>query len=180
MIYDSVGNLTGDSTCDLTGNSSDDGNDGRASENDMHENQRNVVLLTGSTLNDDAFIVEVNSDIVVARKKTDRKRPLIIRPETKVASKDAASNFIAKDLRPYLAIEGNGLFELLTVAMKFGQSYRKATEDDLREVIPSRNTVRAHLEQLASQIKIKMKIILQNAKEVGGIATFATKFVDEK
>lgn len=113
------------------------------------------------------------------QKVDDKKVKLLIRPEIKTEFKSAAANFVSKDLRPYLAIEGEGLFDLLSTAMKFGQSYKKATIDDLRQVLPSRNTVRAHLEKEAIDIKAKIKSILQKAKEIGGFAVTSDTWTDK-
>lgn len=110
---------------------------------------------------------------------TNNKLKLIIRPEIKNDFKKAAAMFVAKDLRPYLAVEGEGLFELLVTAMKFGQQYKKATDDDLRNMLPSRNTVRSHLEQLACEIKIKIKTVMENAKLNGGLAVTSDTWTDK-
>lgn len=110
---------------------------------------------------------------------TDNKVKLLIRPEIKKQFKAAASNFIAYDLRPYLAIEGDGLFELLTTAMKFGQIHKKATVDDLRRALPGRNTVRAYLEKVANDVKAKIKSVLQEAKQIGGFAVCSDSWTDK-
>lgn len=54
----------------------------------------------------------------------------------------AAVNFVSKDLRPYLAIECEGLLDLCNACMEFGQKYRRADRNDLEKVLPSRNTVK--------------------------------------
>lgn len=106
------------------------------------------------------------------------KQKMIIRPETKKEFKDAAADFVAIDLRPAFAVHGKGLLKLLDCAMKFGQNYRKATLDDLRHVMPSRNCVTAHLEEKANDIKAKIKSILQGAKEVGSFAVTSDTWTD--
>lgn len=107
------------------------------------------------------------------------KTKLLIRPEHKSEFKTAAANFIAKDLRPYMAVEGEGLMDLCFASMKFGQQYKTASIDDLCAVMPSRNTVRSHLEKTANRIKSKIKKILQNAKEVGGFAITSDTWTDK-
>lgn len=57
--------------------------------------------------------------------KSNRKR-LIVPKEEKEKLVAASAMFVAKDLRPFKAIEGDGLMNLCTAAMQFGQKYPKA------------------------------------------------------
>lgn len=45
--------------------------------------------------------------------------------EEKNSLKMACADFVSKDLRPYLAVEGEGLLELCGACMEFGQRNRK-------------------------------------------------------
>lgn len=103
---------------------------------------------------------------------------LIVRPDIKKAFQSAAANFISKDIRPFLAIEGKGLFSLCLTAMKFGQTYKKATAVDLAKVMPSRNTVRSALAQRAEEVKNKIKTVLSSAREIGGFAITSDSWTD--
>lgn len=109
---------------------------------------------------------------------TDKKVRQLIRPQAKEGFKISAANFAAKDLVPYKAIEGEGLFDLLVSTMKFGQQHSKATPEDLRKALPTRNTVRSHLEKEASLTKDKMKKFMHDAKEVGGFAVTSDSWTD--
>lgn len=110
---------------------------------------------------------------------TDKKMKMMIQNDTKEEFKTAAAKFIAKDLRPYSAIEGHGLFDLCTACMKFGQRYKHATSDDLRGAIPCRNTVKAAIQKSTDEIKIDIRKILSEAKLVGGIAITSDTWTDK-
>lgn len=112
------------------------------------------------------------------QKTVDGQKKLIVRGDIKKQIKSAAANFVAKDLRPYSAVEGEGLFDLCAASMKFGQIYKKATDADLRDVLPSRNTVKSTLTQTANQIKAKIRDILAEAKQIGGFAITSDCWTD--
>lgn len=50
--------------------------------------------------------------------------------------KVGAAQFVCKDHRPYSAVKGRGLHDLLTAAMIFGLQYPEAKREDLFEAIP--------------------------------------------
>lgn len=99
-----------------------------------------------------------------------KKKKMIIRNDTKEEFKAAAANFVSKDIRPYRAIEGGGLFDLLNTCMKFGQANSHATAENLREALPSRNTVRSAVTQRAEDTKRAIRANFHEAKLLGGFA----------
>lgn len=86
----------------------------------------------------------------------------------------AAASFIAKDMGPFIAIEGQGLFNLLTETMNFGKSYPKATAEDLQ----SRNTIKTAVGVIAADNKIKIAKLLDAAKALGNIAVTSDTWTD--
>lgn len=73
------------------------------------------------------------------------KKKILVKPGIREEMKNAATKFVVNDLRPFYAIEGESLLQLCTAVMhfgQFGQTYPKACPDDLKTVLPSRNTVR--------------------------------------
>lgn len=112
------------------------------------------------------------------KKTADNKIKILIRKETKNELKEAAAKFIVKDIRPFLAIEGEGIFDLLLAVMKFGQRNPKATNEHLLEALPSRNTVRSSVSKLADEIKTEIMMKLQLAKDVGGFAVVSDIWTD--
>lgn len=115
----------------------------------------------------------------VCSKQEDGKSRLIIRPDSKKDLKNASCNFIAKDLRPYSALEGEGLLELCNACMKFGQNYKQATSDDLRSALPSRNTVNSEISRRAIEVKNQIKSVLATAISVGGFAVTSDTWTDK-
>lgn len=64
--------------------------------------------------------------------------------DDKLAIKEAALKFVIIDLRPISAINGDGLAELISTMTYMGAKYGGMTVADVKDVIPSRQTVRAH------------------------------------
>lgn len=77
--------------------------------------------------------------------------------------KDAAAKFIVKDIRPFLAIEGEGLRDLIYSGIQLGRKYPKMNEADLRNAIPTRNTVLARVHEMAESGKNLLARKLRNA-----------------
>lgn len=107
------------------------------------------------------------------------QRKSIVHAEDKKSIKEAAVSFVAKDLRPYSAIEGEGLLDLCGAVMKFGKTYKTATINDLHKVMPSRNTVRSCIKMKAKSMKSEIKSVLEKAKEVGGFAITSDTWTDQ-
>lgn len=103
----------------------------------------------------------------------------VIKPEDKLRLKLGAANFVAKDLRPYFAVECTGLMDLCTSCMEFGQLYRKANRVDLEKAMPSRNTVKATVKYIAGKKREQAKELLKKAIETGGIAATTDTWKDD-
>lgn len=82
--------------------------------------------------------------------------------------KDAAAQFICKDLRPYYAIECAGLFELLYTAASIGKQCPNLTKADLKFALPSRMTVQRTIEAKVEEVKAMIQRKLLEAIEVSG------------
>lgn len=93
--------------------------------------------------------------------------------------KAAAANFVALDLRPYAAIEGEGLFDLCYAVLKLGQKNRKMQRSDLKSILPSRNTVRSTVSTLASSTREKISKLMTDALKTGGIAATTDTWTDD-
>lgn len=99
-------------------------------------------------------------------------------PSVQLFMKEAASQFIAKDLRPFSAVECEGLLDLCAASMKFGQLYRRATRENLADVMPCRNTVRNMINQIAESNRAKISHMIKRAIETGGIAATTDTWQD--
>lgn len=69
------------------------------------------------------------------------------------AIKDGSIRFICDDLRPYVSMEGSGLFQLFSAAVELGKSYPTITIEDIKRILPSRRTVQRAVEDKLSSIK---------------------------
>lgn len=122
-----------------------------------------------------------NTNSIIRHKcqNDDCKNPLNIAPEMKLKLKMGAACFVAKDLRPYKAIECAGLLDLCTACMEFGQKYRKATRKDIEYAMPSRNTVKNTVSEIAKSNRNKIEILLKRAIETGGVAATTDCWQDD-
>lgn len=71
--------------------------------------------------------------------------------------KSAATDFVVKDCRPFEAISGNGLINLLIFFTQVGHKYGPLTQEDVTEILPSPQTVSRHVEKLSDECKAKIK-----------------------
>lgn len=104
---------------------------------------------------------------------------LLISKDQKDKLKSAAALFVAKDFRPYFAIECEGLLNLCTAVMEFGQRYPKATSVDLKNALPSRNTVRTAVCKIAGDVRQNIRRVMQMAKEQSGLAATTDCWTDD-
>lgn len=79
--------------------------------------------------------------------------------------RDASSKFIVKDVRPYYAIEGEGLICLLMAVLALAKKYPRLDEKNLIRILPSRNTLKDHINAQSETMRGKMKAIFAQALE---------------
>lgn len=72
-----------------------------------------------------------------------------------------------------------GLLDLCIACMKFGQTHRKADRDTLMRAMPSRNTVKATVKDIARKHRQEIGILLKCAIETGGIAATTDTWQDD-
>lgn len=105
-------------------------------------------------------------------------KSFLIKQRDKNDLKLAAVKLVTKDLRPYYAIEREGLIALCYASMIFGQHYPKANKSHLVEALPTRNTVRSAVCQTAEENRQKIRTLLKAAKSNGGIAATSDTWTD--
>lgn len=77
----------------------------------------------------------------------------MVSEEEKKRLRIATAKFVSKDMQPISAIDREGVFELCNAYMQFGQKHPKATKVDLKMALPSRNTVKAEIAEMANDYK---------------------------
>lgn len=107
------------------------------------------------------------------------KAKIPINQNDKKRLKIASAKFVAKDLRPFYAIECEGLIELCDACMKFGQKNRKATTEDLKYALPSRNGLRTAIAELADDYRAKVAEMIKHAMNNGGVAATTDTWTDD-
>lgn len=107
------------------------------------------------------------------------EKRLIVKPDIHDEIKKAATMFVVKDLRPFYAIEGEGLLQICVASMHFGQAHQKASIEDLKKTLPSRNTVKKSVEDIVGKTKEQIRKDLQSSKEIGGFAVSTDGWTDK-
>lgn len=110
---------------------------------------------------------------------TNRKR-IVISKDAKEKLTSAAAKFVSKDLRKYNAVEGEGLMDLCTAAMQFGQRHPKATANDLKDAWPSRYLVTSAIGKVASDVKKDIRSVMEKAKLQNGLAATTGRLLDRQ
>lgn len=80
----------------------------------------------------------------------------------------AASKFVNLDLRPFYALECQGLLELVMAGVKLGKKYPSMTIDELKKNFPSRNSVKKMVSSEAECAKDLIKKLFEKSKINGG------------
>lgn len=98
----------------------------------------------------------------IGKKSIDGKiNPTQISEKHISALKEGSVRYKCEDLRPYTAIEGNGLFQLVTAAAELGKSYPMITAEDIKRVLPGRKTVHRSVESKLVHVKAVIASKLQ-------------------
>lgn len=79
--------------------------------------------------------------------------------------KEASVRFVCEDLRPYSAIEGRGVFELIAAGVEIGKRYPNLTRSDLMISLPSRDTVHRTVEKKSDMARDVIGQILRETIE---------------
>lgn len=86
---------------------------------------------------------------------------------------------MCEDMRPFHAIDCEGLLDLCTSAMEFGQRNPKAKREDLAEAMPTRNTTKSTVIEMSMECKEKIRKILAEARNIGGFAATCDIWIDD-
>lgn len=93
--------------------------------------------------------------------------------------RNACVDFVAKDIRPFKAIEGSGLKELLGAVSEITKKYPMITKDDLNRFLPTERTVRKDLNERALMIrKYISQLFLLAIANVGGFSCTTDMWTD--
>lgn len=100
---------------------------------------------------------ETNSESKIAFKLDDLKQ-----------MREAAAKFVIRDLRPYAAIEGEGLLDLMYSAVELGRKYPRMTKSDLKRARPTRNTLKPYVHGIADEGKKLISRKIRHAIDTTG------------
>lgn len=107
------------------------------------------------------------------------KEQIIIAKKDTTRLKEAAAKFVAKDLRPFYAVQCEGLLDLCFACVEFGQNNRKVNRNTFIQAMPSRNTVKATVTELADKTRKHISEMMKKAIATGGIAATTDTWTDD-
>lgn len=84
------------------------------------------------------------------------------------AIRDAAVEFIVKDIRPFYAVEGDGLQSLIKTIAKISRNHPNLSDTDIERLIPSRKVVRSRVDDKGIEAHEMIKTDLARAIETTG------------
>lgn len=76
--------------------------------------------------------------------------------------RDAAMEFVVKDIRPFFAVEGDGFRNLCKTLLAVGQNHRRVNSNDIERLIPHRTAIKEHVDQKANEVQ---KIIMEDFRK---------------
>lgn len=92
--------------------------------------------------------------------------------------KEAATNFVSKDLRPFEAVNCVGFIELVKVFIYIGAKYGNLSDSDLRNVIPSPQTISRNVSSKAVSIKTNLHSFIKEITIKRGLAMTTDLWTD--
>lgn len=111
--------------------------------------------------------------------KTHQQRKTKISQQHQQKLREGCVQYVCNDLRPYYAVEGKGLRELVYACMLIGQAYPHLSREEFDENFPKRSTVQREVQPRVQIAKEEMKSKLQDAYEKnGGFACTADLWTD--
>lgn len=75
---------------------------------------------------------------------------------------NACVNFVCKDLRPYSAVVGDGLIELLQTFMKIGSIHGTLEQSQIKDLLPSVQTISRHVSIHGKELKVNLFAKIRN------------------
>lgn len=82
--------------------------------------------------------------------------------------RDAAMQFIVKDIRPFYALEGDGLRELCKALIIVGQKYTRMSDADIENLIPHRKVIKKRVDEKAIYVQKTIMEDFRRALEFPG------------
>lgn len=94
------------------------------------------------------------------------------------ALKISAAKYVSYDLKPYSSIDGIGLRNLLKTVYRLGQTNKKINEDQFFNTIPTRNTIKSTICEIANDTRKYIGDLMSEAIRSGGIAVTTDNWTD--
>lgn len=106
--------------------------------------------------------------------------PVKVTREDIMKVRDGVSKFVALDIRPFSAVEGDGLKEMIKSVVEGCNKYENLNDSDVDRLLPSHQTVARHIDVTHLNAKAIMKTDFQKAlKFPGGFSCTADEYTDQ-
>lgn len=108
---------------------------------------------------------QLSMDNFVSREK---ETPINFLKEEIQNIREAACKFIVSDIRPFYAVEGEGLRALLRTFAQLGRKYPHISDAQIDKILPSRPTMHRHVMSINEKIKSQIQADFQKAIQTTG------------
>lgn len=105
--------------------------------------------------------------------------PAKVTQEDIMKVREGCAKFIALDIRPFFAVEGEGFKALLKSIIEICNKYDNLNENDIVRLLPGRLTMARYIEKIEANVKAIMKTDFQKAIDCsGGFSCTADEYTD--
>lgn len=94
--------------------------------------------------------------------------------------KQGCISFCVNDIRPFYAVEGKGMIDILEQVMLLGQKYPYMNRSDLERIIPTANTVKSDIMKAKEVVVQDIKMLFRQAIEFSGGFCISTDIWTDK
>lgn len=94
--------------------------------------------------------------------------------------RNACVEFVVSDIRPFYAIEGSGLRNLMKTLIRLSKRYPNLSEKDIERIIPSRQTIQRHTAIKADEIRAIIIVDISKViEDTGGFSCSIDLYTDK-
>lgn len=112
------------------------------------------------------------------RHECTKKQTHPIIQEEKDRLKYSMAKFVVDDIRPYSLVEGKGFKSFCYDMIRFGQDHPQASTEALQSALPSRNTVKDGVAEIAKSAREVIAAEMKNALDNGSVSAVIDAWTD--
>lgn len=94
--------------------------------------------------------------------------------------RNAVTNFVIRDLRPFNVMEGEGMINMLGTMVRLGSKYPWLKDHDIKQLIPCRKTIHGTVLDKAEQARVMIRDVMKKSLDFpGGFACTTDIWTDD-